>query len=52
MRPYELVMKAGVASAMTNYNQVNGTWTYDYAYMMDECARRKWGFQGFIFDDW
>ena len=34
MRPYELVMKAGVASAMTNYNQVNGTWTYDYAYMM------------------
>lgn len=52
MRPYELVMKAGVASAMTNYNQVNGTWTYDYAYMMDECARGKWGFQGFIFDDW
>lgn len=52
MRPYELVMKAGVASAMTNYNQVNGTWTYDYGHMMDECARDKWGFKGFIFDDW
>lgn len=52
MRPYELVMKAGVASAMTNYNQVNGTWTYDYPYMMDECARNRWGFKGFIFDDW
>lgn len=27
MLPYELVMRAGVASAMTNYNQINGTWT-------------------------
>lgn len=52
MRPYEIVMKAGVASAMTNYNQVNGTWTYDYAPMMDEYARNQWGFCGFIFDDW
>ncbi len=52
MRPYELVLKAGVSSAMTNYNQVNGTWTYDYPHMTKECAREKWGFQGFIFDDW
>lgn len=52
MRPYELVMRAGVASAMTNYNQVNGTWTYDYGYMMKDLARGEWGFQGFIFDDW
>jgi len=52
MRPYELVMRAGVASAMTNYNQINGVWTYDYGYMMDECARNRWGFKGFIFDDW
>lgn len=52
MRPYEIVMKSGVASAMTNYNQINGTWTYDFSYMMKECARDKWGFKGFIFDDW
>ena len=52
MRPYELVMRAGVASAMTNYNQVNGTWTYDYGHMMKDLARGEWGFQGFIFDDW
>lgn len=52
MRPFELVMKAGVASAMTNYNQINGIWTYDYSHMMDECARERWGFKGFIFDDW
>lgn len=51
MRPYELVMKAGVASAMTNYNQVNGTWTYDYGHMMDECARDKWDSKD-SFDDW
>lgn len=52
MRPYELVIKAGVASAMTNYNQINGVWSYDHAYMMQECARKKWGFQGFLLDDW
>ena len=52
MLPYELVMRAGVASAMTNYNQINGTWTYDYGHMMKDCARGKWGFKGFIFDDW
>ena len=52
MRPYELVMRAGVASGMTNYNQINGTWTYDYGHMMKECAREQWGFKGFIFDDW
>lgn len=52
MLPYELVMRAGVASAMTNYNQVNGVWTYDYPDMMKEYARNQWGFQGFIFDDW
>lgn len=52
LRPYELVLKAGVSSAMTNYNQVNGTWTYDYAHLTQECAREKWGFEGFIFDDW
>lgn len=52
IRPYEIVLKAGVASAMTNYNQVNGTWTYDDAWMVEECARKRWGFQGFVFDDW
>ena len=52
IRPYEIVLKAGVASAMTNYNQVNGNWTYNDGYLVKECAREKWGFQGFVFDDW
>lgn len=52
MRPYEIVMKAGVASAMTNYNQINGVWTYDYKLLLSDYARGKWGFKGFIFDDW
>lgn len=52
IRPYEIALKAGVASAMTNYNQVNGKWTYEDAWLVEECARKKWGFQGFVFDDW
>lgn len=51
LKPFELVMRAGVASGMTNYNQVNGTWTYDYP-ELTSYARGQWGFQGFIFDDW
>lgn len=52
MRPFEIVLKAGAASAMTSYNQINGNWTYNDSYMIKECARRQWGFQGFVFDDW
>ena len=51
LKPFEIVMRAGVASGMTNYNQVNGTWTYDYP-ELTQYAREKWGFKGFIFDDW
>ncbi len=52
LRPFEIVIKAGAASLMTNYNQVNGTWTYDYGYATTKCARGKWGFKGFVFNDW
>ncbi len=51
MKPFEMVLRSGVASAMTSYNQINGTWTYDYEELMSS-ARNEWGFKGFIFDDW
>ena len=52
MKVYEPVFKAGVGSAMTSYNQVNGTWTYDHAYMNTRIIRDTWGFEGIAVDDW
>lgn len=52
MRPFEYVIRSGVGSAMTNYNQVNGTWTYKYTAMNRRMLRDEWGFDGFIINDW
>lgn len=52
MRPFEYVTRAGVGSNMTNYNQVNGTWTYRYTDMTQKLCRDAWGFSGFTIDDW
>jgi len=52
MRPFEFVIRAGVGSAMTNYNQVNGIWTYKYTAMNKCMLRDEWGFDGFIINDW
>lgn len=52
MRPFEPVIKAGCGSSMSNYNQVNGQWTYDSKHMHQETVRDKWGFEGFTMDDW
>jgi len=52
MRPFEDVVKAGVGSAMTNYNQVNGVWSYKFTDMNNAMLRERWSFEGFILDDW
>lgn len=52
MKPFEEVIKAGVGSNMTNYNQVNGIWTYKYTDMTQKLCRDQWGFKGFTVDDW
>ncbi len=52
MKPFEYVTRAGVGSNMTNYNQVNGTWTYRYTDMLQKLCRDAWGFTGFTIDDW
>lgn len=59
LAPFEYVVKAGVGSAMTNYNKVSNTpnvadavWTSEWGYMMNEMLRNRWGFEGFIFPDW
>ena len=50
--PFEMVIRAGIGSLMTSYNQVNGTWTYRHTDIIDDLARRQWGFDGIVVSDW
>jgi beta-glucosidase len=52
LKPFEPLVKKGVGSTMSNYNQVNGVWTCDLAAVHDEIIRKNWGFKGFVIDDW
>lgn len=52
LKPFEMVIKAGVGSLMTSYNQVNGIWTYRHTEALDTLARGEWGFDGIIVNDW
>ncbi|MDR1559912.1 MAG: glycoside hydrolase family 3 C-terminal domain-containing protein [Clostridiales bacterium] len=52
MRVFEAPIRAGVASAMTNYNMVNGIWTSEFTEMNKTLCRDEWGFDGFLLDDW
>ena len=50
--PFEMVIRAGIGSLMTSYNQVNGVWTYRHADVIDGLARKQWGFDGIVVSDW
>ncbi|MDD3212046.1 MAG: glycoside hydrolase family 3 C-terminal domain-containing protein [Eubacteriales bacterium] len=50
--PFEMVIRSGVGSLMTNYNQVNGKWTYRWSEILDGVLRRQWGFNGIVVNDW
>lgn len=52
MPAFQALVDAGVGSAMSNYNRVNGTWTSEYGEMMNKMLRERWGFRGFIVCDW
>lgn len=49
---FEAAVKAGVASVMCAYNQVNGAWACENAGLQDGILRGQWGFQGFVTCDW
>jgi beta-glucosidase len=50
--PFEAAVRAGVASVMCAYNQVNGVWACENPTLQNDILRRQWGFQGFVTSDW
>lgn len=46
------VQDADIASMMTSYNKVNGTFSSEHKELLNDIARKRWGFKGFYTSDW
>ncbi|WP_336338299.1 beta-glucosidase family protein [Haloarcula brevis] len=46
------VEEADVASVMTAYNRVNGTFMGEHARLLSDVLKDEWGFEGFVMSDW
>lgn len=46
------VQEGHVWTVMTSYNKLNGDWTAENSYLLNEVLKKKWGFTGFVVSDW
>lgn len=50
---FEIAVKEGKAkSIMTSYNRLNGTYTNEHLYLMQDILRNEWDFKGVVVTDW
>jgi len=50
--PFESVVKEGVGSFMTAFNDLNGVPATGNKFLLTEVLRKKWGFNGMVVSDW
>ena len=50
--PYEAAVKAGAASIMSSFNDLNGVPLTANHYLLTEVLRERWGFKGVVLTDW
>ena len=50
--PYKAAVDAGVASAMTSFNDIDGIPASGNKWLLTDLLRRKWGFEGFVTSDY
>lgn len=49
---FRRIVDEGVASVMSAYNQLNGTYCGDSRELLTEILRDEWGFEGYVISDW
>ena len=47
----KIVQQGNVASVMSAYNKVNGTYAGNHKYLLTDILRDEWGFDGFVIND-
>ncbi len=52
LRPFQAAVKAGVATLMTSFNEVNGVPCSANEHLLRDVLRKEWGFRGFVVSDW
>ncbi|MEM8509254.1 MAG: beta-glucosidase BglX [Bacteroidota bacterium] len=50
--PYKAAIEAGVASAMTSFNDIDGIPASGNKWLLTELLRERWGFEGFVTSDY
>jgi beta-glucosidase len=50
--PYHAAVEAGVGSAMTAFNEINGIPCTANEWLWEDLMREEWGFQGFVVTDY
>ena len=49
---FKQALDAGSLGVMTSYNQVNGTYASEHAYLLEGILRGEWQFDGLVVSDW
>ena len=50
--PYKAAVDAGVASAMTSFNEIDGIPATANRWLLTDLLRKQWGFKGFVVTDY
>ena len=50
--PYKAAVEAGVGSAMTSFNEINGVPATANHWLLTDVLRNQWGFDGFVVTDY
>lgn len=50
--PFKAVSKAGVATFMNSFNELNGIPATGDTYLQRDLLKKEWGFDGFVVSDW